>query len=122
MKDYKRLTEGYFECSRCEKGICEIPNSLCKDRLYCEIHNRLFDLEDKIERGELISTVQSERGDQEVAFFVAHNAAVRKQVVKEFAGKIITSGTTIYNPFFCREFIQLPMERYEKLIKEACGE
>lgn len=45
---------------------------------------RLFDLEDKIERGELISTVQDEQSEQEIAFFVKHNAEVRKQAVREF--------------------------------------
>ena len=48
-----------------------------------KIYNRLAALEDKIERGELISTVPNERGEQETAFFVKHNAEVRKQVVKE---------------------------------------
>lgn len=38
----------------------------------------LFDLEDKIERGELISTKQEERSDQELAFFAEHNDGVRK--------------------------------------------
>ena len=46
-------------------------------------YNRLAELEDKIERGELISTVQDERSEQEIAFFVKHNAEVRKQAVKE---------------------------------------
>ena len=75
MKDYKRLTEGYFECSRCEKGICESPNSLCKDSLYCEIHNRLFDLEDKIERGEFVEVPKGA---------VVLTPEVRKQAVREF--------------------------------------
>lgn len=39
---------------------------------------RLFDLEDKIERGELISTKQEDTGEQEVAFFEEHNDGVRK--------------------------------------------
>ena len=43
----------------------------------------LAELEDKIESGELISTVQAEQGEQEIAFFVEHNAEVRKQAIKE---------------------------------------
>lgn len=43
--------------------------------------DRLAELEDKIESGELIST--KEQGDNEIAFFVAHNAAVRKGAVEE---------------------------------------
>lgn len=38
----------------------------------------LCDLEDKIESGELISTQQEERSEQEVSFFVEHNDGVRK--------------------------------------------
>lgn len=49
---------------------------------------RLAELEDKIERGELISTVQAEQGEQEIAYFVKHNAAVRKQAVIEFAVRL----------------------------------
>lgn len=45
-------------------------------------------LKSKIENGELISTIQSEQGEQEIAYFVKHNAAVRKQAVKEFADKV----------------------------------
>lgn len=52
--NYERLTMGFFECSLCKYGICEKPNSLCKDRLYCEIHNRLYEIENKIENGELV--------------------------------------------------------------------
>ena len=46
-------------------------------------YNRLAALEDKIESGELISTVQSERGEQETTFFVKHDAKVCEEVVKE---------------------------------------
>ena len=38
----------------------------------------LAELEDKIERGELISTQQEERSEQEVRFFAEHNYGVRK--------------------------------------------
>ena len=50
--------------------------------------DHLAELEDKIECGELISTVQDERSEQEIAFFVKHNAEVRKQAVKEFAERV----------------------------------
>ena len=45
-------------------------------------------LEDKIESGEIISTVQDEQSEQEIEFFAEHNAAVRKQAVKEFAERV----------------------------------
>ena len=50
--------------------------------------DRLVVLENKIENGELISTVQSEQDEQEIAYFVKHNAEVRKQAVIEFAVKL----------------------------------
>lgn len=48
-----------------------------------KVYNRLAKLEDKIEAGELISTVQDEQSEQEIKFFAEHNAVVRKEVVKE---------------------------------------
>lgn len=44
---------------------------------------RLAELEDKIESGELIST--KETGDTEIEFFVKHNQIVRKTAIKQFA-------------------------------------
>ena len=52
---------------------------------------KLAELEDRIERGELVSTVQDEQSEQEIAFFVKHNAEVRKQAVKEFAERVKTA-------------------------------
>ena len=78
----------------------------------------LFDLEDKIERGELISTVQDERSEQEIAFFVKHNAEVRKQAVKEFAERVKMA--------FYYEFDELipsiMADKIDELAKEVCGE
>ena len=122
---YERLTDRdddgmpYVKCADCYiRDKCDLTKEVC----YQELQDRLAELEDKIERGELISTVQAERGEQEIAFFVVHNAEVRKQAIKEFADKIIDSGTTVYDSLRCTESIKLPMERYEKLIKEVCGE
>lgn len=83
-----------------------------------KIYNRLAELEDKIESGELISTVQSERGEQEIAFFVKHNAEVRKQAVKEFAERVKMA--------FYYEFDELipsiMADNIDELVKEVCGE
>ena len=49
---------------------------------------RLAKLENKIEKGELISTVQNAQSEQEIEFFAEHNAAVRKQAVREFAERV----------------------------------
>ena len=48
-----------------------------------QLYNRLAELEDKIESGELISTVQDEQGEQETAFFAKHDVKVCEEVVKE---------------------------------------
>lgn len=80
MKDYNRLTE------RRETPL--VMSMWAGDSKSLKVYNHLAELEDKIESGELISTVQSERGEQEIAFFVKHNAEVRKQAVKEFAERV----------------------------------
>lgn len=48
-----------------------------------KLYNRLVALEDKIEAGELISTVQNEQSEQETAFFAKHDVKVCKDVVRE---------------------------------------
>ena len=48
-----------------------------------KVYNRLAELEDKIESGELISTVQNKQNEQEIAFFAKHDVKVCKDVVKE---------------------------------------
>lgn len=53
MKDYKRLTNKYYPCVACKNGKCLEPQHHCEEREECEAYNRLFDLEDKIESGEL---------------------------------------------------------------------
>ena len=96
MKDYERITSGYFDCSRCKNGICEMLDSLCGSRLYCETYNRLAELEDKIESGELVdrnayldylmaAKDTSELTDKEIEFFAKHNARVREYVNAEIA-------------------------------------
>lgn len=82
---------------------------------------RLGELEDKIESGELISTVQSEQGEQEIAYFVKHNAAVRKQAVKEFADEFkrryfFMMATYMKNPIY-----QCTGDELDRFVKEVCG-
>lgn len=59
-----------------------------------KVYNRLAKLEDKIEKGELISTVQDEQSEQEIAFFAKHNDEVRKEVVKECLHILHNTGMT----------------------------
>lgn len=83
--------------------------------------DRLVVLENKIENGELISTVQSEQGEQEVAYFAKHNAEVRKQAVKEFAEICkekfsYAGGTKPFRLYVCSE------QGIDEIVKEVCGE
>ena len=48
-----------------------------------KLYNRLVELEDKIEAGELISIVQDEQSEQEIKFFAKRDVEVCKEVVKE---------------------------------------
>ena len=65
MKDYERVTQKQGE-----------PKIVSK-----RVYYRLRELEDKIENGDLIST--SDICDNEIEFFVKHNADVRKETVRE---------------------------------------
>ena len=80
MKGYKRLTDRILA----EMLINTEGESWDSDNIEAQCYIRLAELEDKIERGELISIVQDEQSEQEIAFFVKHNAEVRKQAVREF--------------------------------------
>lgn len=98
MKEYKRLTNNDINeyspeidfCTGCryygEHNGCNRKQGSCDnyDR-FNEMYNRLAELEDKIENGELIFTMQNEQGNKEIEFFVKHNAEIRKETVKEIA-------------------------------------
>lgn len=104
---YERLT------TKRENGFATVRNTTLQGLI-----DRLAELEDKIERGELISTVQDERSEQEIAFFVKHNAEVRKRAVIEFAEQVKMA--------FYYEFDELipsiMADRIDELVKEVCGD
>lgn len=73
-----------------------------------QVYNRLAELEDKIERGELI-----ERTSEEYS-------AVRKQVVKEFAEKLRDKEFSVK---MGSEWCAVVKSRdIDELVKEMCGE
>lgn len=79
MKDYKRLTDRVIaEMLRNTK-----EESWDSDNLEAQCYIRLAELEDKIERGELIATQLKDTGDQDIAFFAKHNESVRKLFADE---------------------------------------
>ena len=116
MKDYKRLTERDDSlCIDCvDIGFCR------KTCISQARYERLQFLENEIESGELISTVQSEQGEQEIAYFVKHNAAVRKQAVIEFAVRLKKKADS-YN--YEKSYINRSVmyTDIDDLVTEVCG-
>lgn len=114
---YERLTDRKIaEMLRNTEG-----ESWDSDNLEAQCYIRLAELEDKIKRGELISTVQSEQGEQEIAYFVKHNAAVRKQAVIEFA-VMLKKKADSYN--YDENYINRSVmyTDIDDLVTEVCGE
>lgn len=72
MKDYKRLTNRDLVLT------LNYNNDFEDDKRRLGYALRLWELEDKIESGEIISTKLEDRGEQEIRFFVKHNYGVRK--------------------------------------------
>lgn len=110
-----------------EEPVSLVEYTRIKDELRSKvdyIHEQdeiIKEYKDKIKNGELISTVQSEQGEQEIAYFVKHNAAVRKQAVKEFSDKILSISKITFSAFTDAK-IELSLAEYKQLIKEVCGE
>ena len=87
MKDYKRLTRqsvGDFKyCLKDHKAKTGEFNDYDAFFDYSMAVKRLGELEDKIERGELIATQLKDTSDQDIAFFAKHNESVRKLFADE---------------------------------------
>ena len=101
MKDYKRLTNNNLEeydpeydfCCDCkyfgEPNGCNRLNGTCDNyQRFNETYNRLAEIEDKIESGELISTQLKDSSEQEFAFFMNHNKSVRKLFADELKARL----------------------------------
>ena len=64
---YKRLTIHNEQlCNKCIDRKCMLPDHYCKDRFYCEIYNRLAEIEDKIMGGTLVG-LPCKVGDMAIA-------------------------------------------------------
>lgn len=79
MKDYKRLTDKYYPCVVCKNGKCLEQQYDCEEREVCEAWNRLFQLENKIESGEIDYATDR---DKEIARLTAENASLRARLEK----------------------------------------
>ena len=98
MKDYERITQKQGE-----------PKIVSK-----RVYYRLRELEDKIENGDLIST--SDIGDNEIEFFVKHNADVRKETVREILNAVDneSNGQTISITNYLRKKYGVEVEEWKK--------
>ena len=77
MKDYKRLTDKYYPCVVCKNGKCLEQQYDCEEREVCEAWNRLFQLENKIESGEIDYVADK---DAEIARLTAENAELKNRL------------------------------------------
>lgn len=115
MKDYKRLT------TKCEVGIglTETSGNIVND--YEKVVNRLAELEDKIERGELVEVPKGavvltpEERDEEIR--LANEE--RKQAVKEFSDKILSVSKITFSAL-TEPRIELSLAKYKQLVRKAC--
>lgn len=85
-------------------------------------YNRLAALEDKIEAGELISTVQNEQSEQEIKFFAKHDVEVCQQVVKECLQVLRNMRTVYVRGYYVLGWNDGIDEAIEQLAKKYCIE
>lgn len=76
---YERLTDRILA----EMLINTEGESWDSDNIEAQCYIRLAELEDKIERGELIATQLKDTSDQDIAYFVEHNKSVRRLFADE---------------------------------------
>ena len=101
MKDYNRLTE--------RRDTPLVMSMWAGDSESLKIYNRLAELENKIERGELVEVPKGA---------VVLTPEERKQAVKEFAERVKMA--------FYYEFDELipsiMADKIDELVKEVCGD
>lgn len=103
------------------------------DPYFLKIYNRLAELEDKIESGELVErdeyidrlmTAKDISGmtDKELEFFAKHNAKVRKEAVREFVGEFKSRHFFMMTTYMKDPIYQCTSDELDRLVKEVCGE
>ena len=122
MKDYTRLTrqsvDNFKYCLKDHKAKIGEFNDYDAFFDYSMAVKRLGELEDKIERGELIST--KETGDTEIEFFVKHNDRVRKFALKNFAKVLKEKEQSVK---IANEWKAVVTdEDIDEFVKEVCGD
>lgn len=120
---YERLTDRdddgmpYVKCADCYiRDKCDLTKEVC----YQELQDRLAELEDKIERGELVEAPKGAAAltPEERAEEMRLANEERKQAVKEFAERVKMA--------FYYEFDELipsiMADKIDELVKEVCKE
>lgn len=121
MKDYKRLTKRCGDIVNYAKPLqSNFIGAIYEEQKErdSEIMSRLAELEDKIERGELIST--KETGDTEIEFFVKHNDRVRKFALKNFAKVLKEKEQSVKIGNKWKAVVT--DEDIDEFVKEVCGD
>lgn len=121
MKDYKRLTKRCGDIVNYAKPLqSNFIGAIYEEQKErdSEIMSRLAELEDKIERGELIST--KETGDTEIEFFVKHNDRVRKFALKNFAKVLKEKEQSVKIGNEWKAVVT--DEDIDEFVKEVCGD
>lgn len=123
MKDYKRLTDrddDGIPCVKCADCYIRDKCDLTKEVCYQELQDRLAEIEDKIERGELVEVPKGAvvLTPEERAEEMQLVNEERKQAVKEFAERVKMA--------FYYEFDELipsiMADKIDELVEEMCGE
>ena len=120
---YERLTDRdddgmpYVKCADCYiRDKCDLTKEVC----YQELQDRLAELEDKIERGELVEAPKGAAAltPEERAEEMRLANEERKQAVKEFAEQVKMA--------FYYEFDELipsiMADKIDEIVKEVCRE
>ena len=116
MKDYKRLTER-ITASNTGRTVLVIPTFRHE---IIEQTNRLAELEDKIESGELCEREEliehlmtakdtSTLTDKEIEFFIKHNEEVRKETAREILKSMLNKMYKLTGcgvPYHVKKFIE----------------
>ena len=118
MKDYTRLTD---------KAIAEMlrnteEESWDSDNIEAQCYIRLAELEDKIDRGELVEVPKGAvvLTPEERAEEMRLANEERKQAVKEFSNKVLSVSKITFSTL-TEPRIELSLAEYKQLVREACG-
>lgn len=119
---YERLTKreanGNYTYAKKITATYQVAMMEEAGRRDAEVFRRLAELEDKIERGELISTLQEDQSEQEIEFFAKHNAYIRRQAVIEFVDEFKSRYFFMMATYMKNPIYQCTEAELDRLVKE----